>query len=250
MAQNRNYIRDFMRDDPEFAELFQNFACREVPCEKGQELDGKTRYLAIMATLLGCQGSDLFREILTEALENGVTAVEAKEVVYQAVAYLGIGRVFPFLKITNEVMQKAGIHLPLEGQAVTTPETRVEMGEQAQVDIFGDSFKGFHASGPEETRHINRWLSGNCFGDYYTRKGLDVRQREMITFCYLAAQGTEIQLKGHIGGNAAVGNDRKFWIAVASQCMPYIGYPRTLNTFRCIDEVLGKKQEAKHEHYG
>lgn len=194
-----------------------------------------------MATLLGCQGSDLFREILTEALENGVTAVEAKEVVYQAVAYLGIGRVFPFLKITNEVIQKAGIHLPLEGQAVTTPETRVEMGEQAQVDIFGDSFKGFHASGPEETRHINRWLSGNCFGDYYTRKGLDVRQREMITFCYLAAQGTEIQLKGHIGGNAAVGNDRKFWIAVASQCMPYIGYPRTLNTFRCIDEVLGKK---------
>lgn len=241
MAQNGNYIRDFMQDDPEFAELFQNFACREVPFEKGQELDGKTRYLAIMATLLGCQGSDLFREILTEALGNGVTAVEAKEVVYQAVAYLGIGRVFPFLKITNEVIQKAGIHLPLEGQAVTTPETRVEMGEQAQVDIFGDSFKGFHASGPEETRHINRWLSSNCFGDYYTRKGLDVRQREMITFCYLAAQGTEVQLKGHIGGNAAVGNDRKFLIAVASQCMPYIGYPRTLNTLRCIDEVLGKK---------
>lgn len=241
MARNGNYIQDFIQDDPEFAEFFQNFALREVPCEKDQELDGKTRYLAIMATLLGCQGSDLFREILPEALENGVTAVEAKEVVYQAVAYLGIGRVFPFLKITNEVMQKAGISLPLEGQAVTTPENRVEMGEQAQVDIFGDGFKGFHASGPEETRHINRWLSGNCFGDYYTRKGLDVRQREMITFCYLAAQGTEVQLKGHIGGNAAVGNDRKFLIAVASQCMPYIGYPRTLNTLRCIDEVLGNK---------
>lgn len=209
--------------------------------ENGQKLDEKTRYLAIMATLIGCQGSDLFHEILPEALENGVTAVEAKEVVYQSVAYLGIGRVFPFLKITNKVMQTAGIHLPLEGQAVTTPENRVEMGEQAQVDIFGDIFKGFHSSGPEETRHINRWLSGNCLGDYYTRKGLDVRQREMITFCYLAAQGTEVQLKGHIKGNAAVGNDRKFLIAVASQCMPYIGYPRTLNTLRCIDEVLGNK---------
>lgn len=241
MEMKGNYIQGMTQDDPEFAELFQNFAYQEVPDEKGQELDGKTRYLAIMATLLGCQGSDLFREVLPEALENGVTAIEAKEVVYQAVAYLGIGRVFPFLKITNEVMQKADISLPLEGQAVTTPENRVEMGEQAQVDIFGESFKGFHASGPEETRHINRWLSGNCFGDYYTRKGLDLRQREMITFCYLAAQGTEVQLKGHIGGNAAVGNDRKFLIAVASQCMPYIGYPRTLNTLRCIDEVLGEK---------
>ena len=28
----------------------------------------------------------------------------------------------------------------------------------------------------------------NCFGDYYTRTGLDLKQREMITFCFLAAQ--------------------------------------------------------------
>ena len=241
MILENTYLQQLKQADPELADLFWNFAYMEVPKEKGQELGEKTRYLAILATLLGCQGGELFREILSEALDNGVTAIEAKEVVYQAVAYLGIGRVFPFIKITNEVMENLGIHLPLEKQSTTIPETRAEAGEQMQVDIFGERFKGFHASGPEETRHINRWLAGNCFGDYYTRTGLDVKQREMITFCYLAAQGTEIQLKGHIGGNAAVGNDRKFLIAVVSQCMPYIGYPRTLNALRCIDEVLGNQ---------
>ena len=29
---------------------------------------------------------------------------------------------------------------------------------------------------------VNKWLAANCFGDYYTRTGLDLKQREMITF--------------------------------------------------------------------
>ena len=46
--------------------------------------------------------------------------------------------------------------------------------------------------------HINRWLAANCFGDYYTRKGLDLAQRELITFCFLMAQGgCEPQLIAH-----------------------------------------------------
>lgn len=249
MERNAYYLQELSGTDPEFSALFRNFAYHEVAGEPGQELDKKTRYMVILATLLGCQGSELFRQILPEALENGVTPVEAKEIIYQAVAYLGIGRVYPFLGIANEVMKQSGIMLPLAGQSTAGRENRVDAGEQAQVDVFGESFRGFHNAGPDETRHINRWLSGNCFGDYYTRKGLDLRQREMITFCFLSAQGTEIQLKAHIGGNAAMGNDKKFLIAVASQCMPYIGYPRTLNTLRCINEMLGNEKETEGKNH-
>lgn len=59
-------------------------------------MDDRTRFMAYLATLLGCQGIDEFRVILPAALNMGVTPVEVKEIVYQAVAYLGIGRVFPF----------------------------------------------------------------------------------------------------------------------------------------------------------
>ena len=126
----------------------------------------------------------------------------------------------------------------MPGQATITANDRVEAGEQLQVDIFGEQMKGFAESGPEESRHINKWLSGNCFGDYYTRTGLDQREREMITFCFLAAQGgCEPQLISHAAANMRIGNDKAFLIKVISQCIPYIGYPRSLNALRCVSEA-------------
>jgi 4-carboxymuconolactone decarboxylase len=226
--------------DPEFADFFANFSGDEVVNQ--DDLDDRTRMMAVLGALLGCQGIDEFREILPGALNLGLTPVEVKEIVYQACAYLGFGRVRPFFDVVNDVLTEEGVSLPLEGQATTSIEDRVEKGEQAQVDIFGDGMKGFSSSGPEESRHINRWLSGNCFGDYYTRTGLDHRQREMITFCFLAAQGgCEPQLTSHAAGNMKVGNDKAFLIKIISQCLPYIGYPRSLNALRCVNEAAGQQ---------
>lgn len=227
---------EFSETDPEFMERFENFAFDAVINQ--DDLDDKTRFMAILAALLGCQGSDEFRLMLPAALNCGVTPVEVREIVYQAAAYLGIGRVYPFLKITNEVLAERGIRLPLPCQTTTTMETRREAGTQAQVDIFGENMRDFWKSGPEESRHINYWLAANCFGDYYTRTGLDFQQREMITFCFLAAQGgCEPQLTSHAAANMRIGNDKTFLIKVISQCLPYIGYPRSLNALRCVNEA-------------
>lgn len=225
-----------LETDPEFMERFYNFAYDEVV--NRDDLDGRTRFLAILAALLGCQGAEEFRCQMGAALNFGVTPVEVKEIVYQAVAYLGMGRVSPFLEVVNAVLTERGIALPLEPQATTTMENRREAGTQAQVDIFGEHMRNFWQSGSEESRHINRWLADNCFGDYYTRKGLTYRQREMITFCFLAAQGgCEPQLTSHAAANIKIGNDKAFLMKVISQCLPYIGYPRSLNALRCVKEA-------------
>ena len=222
--------------DPEFVELFANFAFDDVI--KQNELDDKTRHMAILATLIGCQGIDEFKVMLPLALDFGVTPVEVKEIVYQAVAYLGIGRVYPFLNGTNEILKERGIKIPLEPQSTTTRENRLEKGIQTQVDIFGEQMRDFYKSGKEDEKHINLWLASNCFADYYTRKGLDYKQREMITFCFLSAQGgCEPQLTSHAGANMKIGNDRKFLINIISDCLPYIGYPRSLNALRCVNEA-------------
>ena len=232
------YVSDFLRTDPEFIERFDNFAFDEVINQEGQGLPDKTRFMAILATLLGCQGIDEFKAMVPAAMNFGLTPVEIKEIVYQAVAYLGIGRVLPFLKAVNAIFGEKGIALPLEGQATTTMENRREMGTQAQVDIFGDGMRDFWQSGPEESRHINLWLADNCFGDNYTRTGLDYAQREMITFCFLAAQGgCEPQLTSHAKANMRLGNDKAFLIRVISQCLPYIGYPRSLNALACVNKA-------------
>lgn len=230
------YHSNFLETDPEFIERFDNFAFDEVV--NSDDLGDRTRMMAILATLIGSQSIDEYKSMLPAALNFGVTPVEAKEIVYQAVAYLGIGRVFPFLHAVNDILTSRGVKLPLEGQATTTIDTRMEAGNQAQVDIFGEGMRGFQNSGPEESRHINRWLADNCFGDYYTRGGLDYKQREMITFCFLAALGgCEPQLTSHAGANLRIGNDNAFLIQVISQCLPYIGYPRSLNALRCVNDA-------------
>lgn len=223
-------MKKLYETDPEFMERFVAFAAEEVVNEEGQQLDDTNRFLAILATLIGCQGIDVYKELLPTAMEKGLTPVMIKEIVYQAAAYLGMGRVYPFLMATNEVMTAEGIALPLSGQATTIMENRRERGTQVQVDIFGAGMKEFWKGG-----HINRWLAANCFGDYYTRTGLDLKQRELITFCFLAAQGgCEPQLISHAAGNMNLGSDKEFLIKVVSQCLPYIGYPRSLNAIACI----------------
>lgn len=172
-----------LKTDPEFIERFDNFAFDEVV--QTVELDGKTRFLAILAALLGCQGIDEFRVMLPAALNMGVTPVEAKEVVYQAAAYLGIGRVYPFLNAANEVLEARGVTLPLAGQAANTMENRVETGAQAQ---------------------------GGC----------------------------EPQLTSHAAGNMRIGNDKAFLIKIVSACLPFIGYPRSLNALSCVENAAGQ----------
>ena len=229
---------NYWETDPEFAERLEHFAFEEVPGEEGQQLDETTRHLAILAALLGCQGIDEFRVELPRALDAGLSPVMVKEVVYQAVDYLGIGRVRPFLDAANDILTERGVKLPLEGQATTTMEDRLEKGIQAQVEIFGEGMNEAWKNG-----HINRWLAANCFGDYYTRTGLNLAQREMITFCFLAAQGgCEPQLTAHAGGNMNLGNDAAFLVKVVSQCLPYIGYPRSLNAITCINQAAESRK--------
>ncbi len=230
------------KTDPEFVERFASFAFDEVvnmPLIEGMKpISDCPRFMAILATLLGCQGIDEFRIMLPAALNVGLTPVEVKEIVYQAVAYLGIGRVMPFLTAVNEELERRGISLPLEPQAQTVYEQRRDAGNQVQVDAFGEGTRGSWTKGPEERQHINLWLADNCFGDYYTRGGLTLPQRELITFCFLAAQGgCEPQLTAHAKANMTVGNDRLFLIQIVSQCVPYIGYPRSLNALSCIDKA-------------
>ena len=213
--------------DPEFMERFEHFAFDEAANEKEAALEPVIRYTAILSALIGCGGTDAYREMLPAALEAGLSPVAVKEIVYQAADYLGMGRMWAFLGITNEVFTEKGIPLPLAGQAATTMEDRLEKGAAVQAEISGESMRDAWKAGP-----IHRFLAANCFGDYYTRGGLSLAEREMITFCFLMAQGgCEPQLTAHVKGNRNLGNDRAFLTKVVpSVSSLYRLSPQSLRT--------------------
>lgn len=223
--------------DPELIEVFGNFAFDEV-LSYGN-LDTITRLMVILASLIAMQTLSEYKVMLGGALNVGVTPVEAKEIVYQSVPYVGIAKAFDFIHATNEILESRGVKLPLEGQSTTSLETRFEKGLALQKEIFGETIANMYKESPENQIHIQKYLSANCFGDYYTRTGLDIKLRELLTFSIiLSLGGCESQLKGHIQGNVNVGNNKETLLSVVTQLLPYVGYPRTLNALRCLNEVI------------
>lgn len=223
--------------DPELTEVFDNFAFDEVL--RDTKLDTRTRLMVQLASLIATQALREYRVMVGAALSVGVTPVEIKEIVYQAVPYVGMGKVFDFIHATNEVLIERGVALPLPAQSTTTPECRGEKGLAVQKQIVGDDrIDQLYASAPADQQHIQRFLSANCFGDYLTRSGIDLAIRELITLSFLVALGgCDAQVKGHVAANLNVGNDRARLIDVLTQLIPFIGYPRALNGLRAVDEV-------------
>ena len=100
--------------DPEFVELFDNFAFDEAIAYGN--LSTQTRLKVILASLIAMQTVNEYKVMLGGVLNVGVSPVEVKEIVYQSVPYVGIARAFDFLHATNEILQSRGVTLPLDGQ--------------------------------------------------------------------------------------------------------------------------------------
>ena len=227
--------------DPELPEIFGNFAFGET--QQYGDLDVRTRILVTMASAIAQDAKTLYRQLLAAAYANGISPAEIKEVLYHAVPYAGMARVADLLGVANRFLVERGVKLPLEPQSVTTPDTRMEKGLALQKSIFGDNIDKMYETSPADQLHIQQYLSANCFGDYQTRLVFDTPMRELLTYAMLISLGgCEPQVKGHIQGNVNVGNDKSVLLAVTTQLLPYIGYPRTLNAIACLNEVIPEKK--------
>lgn len=159
-----NHVSTLAVTDPEFIETFDNFAFAEVLRES--KLDIRTRLMVQLAAIIACQDVSEYRVMLGAALNVGVTPIEAKEILYQSVPYVGIAKAFDFLHATNDVLKERGVELPLPPQSTTTPGDRMEKGLAVQRQIIGsDVVDKLYANAPKDQMHIQHFLSANCFGD-------------------------------------------------------------------------------------
>lgn len=223
--------------DPEFAAIKTRLIYGEV--YQDETLSPRLRELVILAVAATNQTLEEVRRHTAAALRCGVKPEEIREALGHCAPYIGLGKAEAALEAAYGGMEEKGVSLPLPGGQTVTEETRLERGIAAQKSIFGDAIDAMRASAPADEKALQDYLSAYCFGDIYTREGLTIPERELLTFAILAAQGgCEPQLKSHVGGNAAVGNGRAVLLSALTACMPYIGFPRTLNALGCIRAVL------------
>lgn len=220
--------------DPEFQEIARGFLCGDVT-EHGALSDQQKALIRLVA-LTACQTWKPLARYTLSALDLGASPEQIKETLYQCAPYIGLEKVQCALDEVNQAFQSAGVRCPSSGQSAVTEETRFEKGLAVQREIFGaENINAMRAGAPEELKHIQDYLSAYCFGDFYTRGTLDLKMRELITFCAICCLGgCEPQAKAHAGANLSVGNTRRTLIDALTQCLPFIGFPRTLNALACI----------------
>ena len=197
--------------------------------------DKKVRALIGLACLAAIQTLSELPAKVREAVNAGASVTEIKETLYHTAPYIGYPRVKEALTVVNEELIKMGLDPREEDQATVTEGTRLGKGLATQVGIFGEQINTMRLNAPRETKHIQDCLSAHCFGDYYTRGTLDIKMRELITFVAICSiGGCEPQAKSHAAANISVGNSKVLLIQAVTTCLPYIGYPRTLNALNCI----------------
>ena len=222
--------------DPEFTAVSNKFIFGEV--YNHGKLTDKQRILITLCVLTAGGTFKGFKKYVKAGLNTGLSPEEIKEALYQCAPYTGFLKAIKAIDKANKVFKKSGITLPVENCTRTNVANRFAEGFKVQESIFGNRISQMHENAPENQKHIQNYLSAMCFGDFYTRSGLDLKMRELLTLCIISALGgCENQLRSHAGGNLSVGNDKDIMIEAVTQCMPYIGFPRTLNALGCINEA-------------
>jgi 4-carboxymuconolactone decarboxylase len=88
---------------------------------------------------------------------------------------------------------------------------------------------------------LARFVAEFPYGDVYTRPGLDLKTRELVTIAAITALGTApLQLKSHIKGALNVGCTREEIVEVLIQMAVYAGFPAALNGIYIAKEVFEK----------
>ena len=198
--------------DPEFMRILQRFIFGEV-------------------SYTGSLGDEM-RELVT------VTVLTVNQTLPQLKAHIGA-----CLNIGVEpAAVREGVALPLESGETATEEGRFDEGLALQKPVYGDEIKDRYAWLPGEfAEAAPRFLTELCFGDFMTRKGLDVKTRELLTVVMLAAMGgAEVQVRSHVEGALKTGSTKEEVVCALVHAMPYMGIPRLFNALNCAKEVLSK----------
>lgn len=240
----KNYEKLFNSDwnpnvgsDPEMMAILQKYIFGEVFTVGN--LDMKTREMLTVTSLAVQQTLPQLKAHINAALNVGVTPLEVRESLYQCAPFIGFPKTLNAIGVMNEVFKERGIKTPLEMAGTTDEKSRYEKGAAIQKPLYGDEISKALEGLPESMGDdVSRFLTEFCFGDIYTRKGLDVKTRELLIISILVTTGDTETLQSHIKGALKAGNSKETITAAIIQCLPYVGFPNTIAALKCLKGEL------------
>ena len=229
--------RNAYEDDPELMEILRGFIFGDV--FGTGVLDDQTRELITVTVLTCLQTLPQLSAHTAAALNVGVPPEQIREAVYQLAPVIGFPRTLNAVKIVNDEFGDRGITLPLAREGTADDDSRYQRGLAEQTPLYGTEIKDNLADLPEPFNEaLPRFLTEFYFGDFYTRGGLSIPQRELLGLCAFAAIGdTSAQLGPHGRACLQVGHSKTVIVAALVHCFPYMGFPRAVAAIRAVKDL-------------
>lgn len=114
-----------------------------------------------------------------------------------------------------------------------------ESGLKIRRQVMGDAFvdKALDAT-TDFTRPLQELVTANAWGEVWSRAGLPLKTRSMITIATLAALKASTELKGHVRGALRNGCTVEEIQEVLLHSAVYCGMPAGVEAFRAANEVI------------
>jgi 4-carboxymuconolactone decarboxylase len=121
-----------------------------------------------------------------------------------------------------------------------------DAGMAVRRDMFGAAgAEQRMAQATDFNRPFEELVTRYCFGDVWTRPGLDRKTRSLITLAALTALTKPNQLKVHVRGALANGASADEIREVLLHTSVYAGIPCGVEAFNAAAEVLATVQSVK-----
>ncbi len=113
-------------------------------------------------------------------------------------------------------------------------------------EIHGPVAKATVESLKDISPELGQFVTEFAFGDIYSRPGLDLKTRQMLTIASLTTLGNApLQLKSHIKGALNVGCTKQEIVEVILQMAVYAGFPAAMNAMYAAKEVFMERERRK-----
>lgn len=119
---------------------------------------------------------------------------------------------------------------------------RYENGWEKLMEVDGEGGKRVIESLKNIAPDLGRYVIEFAFGDIYTRQGISLQQKQLVTIASLTTQGgCEPQLNVHINAALNVGLTPNAIVEAIIHCIPYTGFPRVLNAVFVAKQVFEER---------
>ncbi|AXG59093.1 hypothetical protein SLCG_7938 [Streptomyces lincolnensis] len=224
---------------PDLGRFVVEFAYGDVHARPG--LDVRQRQLVTIGALAAAgDTAPQLRFHIGAALHVGLDAAQVVEALIHLVPFTGFPRTLNALAAARTVFEERGVRVePVE---VEPGGDRYARGEDKLREVDGEHGIEVIESLNDVAPDLGRYIVEFAFGDVYSRPGLDLRQRQLVTLGGLIALGdTAPQQKVHFNAALRVGLSPRQVIETVIQAVPYTGFPRALNAVGVVREVFKER---------